>query len=158
MRQPALRGGHANRFGRRVCTVLASVVALAILFLVLRGTASSGRTHPILRDGDTSRSILLPDAAESQRQLASIDWKSCLAPREEDIPMTKEQFLQQKPARCSALHGIYSVPRPMPPLQLNSAGTVRTPLAQPSCSDKAYRDESYCRACRDEQKSESHTI
>ena len=35
------------------------------------------------------------------RQATSIDWRACLAPPAGASPMTKEEFLQQKPARCS---------------------------------------------------------
>ena len=35
------------------------------------------------------------------RQATSIDWRACLAPQDGLPPMTKEEFLQQKPARCS---------------------------------------------------------
>jgi hypothetical protein len=35
------------------------------------------------------------------RQATSIDWRGCLAPPAGASPMTKEEFLQQKPARCS---------------------------------------------------------
>ena len=107
MRQPGLRGSPPGRNGRRICGLLGAIAAIATLIAIFKSltafrssvAAAAQQQHggglPV-----APASLLVSLAADAQRQLAAVDWTACLRPRAEaEAPMTKDQFLQQQPAR-----------------------------------------------------------
>lgn len=79
------------------------VIALAATFAVLSSLISGhdaarlgGHDHA----GSGQAPLLFEAPVAELRQATTIDWRACLMPQEDGPPMTKEEFLQQGPARC----------------------------------------------------------
>lgn len=81
------------------------VIALAAMFAFLTSLISdqSANAADLGSHAHASgqASLLFEAPAAELRQATTIDWRSCLMPQENGPPMTKEEFLQQTPARCS---------------------------------------------------------
>lgn len=94
------RPRNARRTSRRCLLSALAIGALgaALLFLsALRQLKEESGHASQYAAGPFS---LLQPAKDTSAQ--SVDWQACLEPTDADKPMTKEQFLQQAPARCAS--------------------------------------------------------
>lgn len=98
---PGARSRHARRTIRRCIAIALAVGACAISLLLIapvrQHAADGGRgskAAPLYATGS-----LLRQSQDTRAQ--EVNWKDCLEPKDAGTPMTKEQFLQQAPARCA---------------------------------------------------------
>mmetsp|Transcript_20495 Transcript_20495/g.61687 ORF Transcript_20495/g.61687 Transcript_20495/m.61687 type:complete len:429 (+) Transcript_20495:417-1703(+) len=96
------RPRNARRTSRRCFLSALAIGALGIALLILsalrqlRGETGHASQHA------AGLSSLLQLSKDTRTQ--SVDWRACLEPTDADKPMTKEQFLQQAPARLRLEH------------------------------------------------------
>lgn len=98
---PGARSRHARRTIRRCLAIALAVGACAVSLLLIapvrQHAANGGRgstAAPLYATGN-----LLRQSQDTRAQ--EVNWKDCLEPKDAGTPMTKEQFLQQAPARCA---------------------------------------------------------
>lgn len=98
---PSARSRSSRRTSKQclaaICIAAASAATIALQIF----WGSNGCDTALSPSSVTSASLLQP---VTHAEVRSIDWKACLEPKSADQPMTKEQFLQEEPARLRLEH------------------------------------------------------
>lgn len=90
------RGGSSRRISKRFMAAAIGIFTASALIIMLQTGWKSSACNSAQFHAATSARLLQPAAHADAR---SINWQECLEPKAADEPMTKAQFLQEKPAR-----------------------------------------------------------